>query len=736
LIRLSCNLKQLITKTQMSKTASGAWRPAERLLAPLTGVATAAALLFVPAQAQVPTGPATPLVAPAAPAAPGASTFAPRQAANQAPSGPPLTLKDAVQQAVLTNPEVLARWHGIKVAESERDAARGGLLPRLDLNAVSGIERRSDTGSTYSRRLGGLTLNQLLYDGFATYGEFQRLDFTTRARVFEFFDTSESVALEAARAYLDVVRYRELVFLAEDNYVDHRAVFSQIDRRVRARVARGVDLEQVSGRLALAEANLLNETASLHDSTARFLRIVGLMPPAEMPMPALLADGLPDGAAQALAQAQARNPALLAAIQNVRVSQAALDTRDGAFRPRFDLRLRREYNRNQQGLPADYRTDGAEVVLSWNLFNGLSDRARNRQFAEQMNLAKDVRDKTCRDISQTLIIAYRDIRKLTEQLEYLVQQQASIGKALIAYRQQFDIGQRTLLDLLDTENELFQAKRAVVNTRQDLHLAHARTHAGQGNLLGALQLRKLDSGPEEETAQWAAASEPAHNCPAEPVPVYTPDKASLVRRAAEVARQVPVLNARERALAESSAPAPGGAAETGGAGAVVPPASGSRSAPAGAAAPAIAPSARTPSAGTGPQASASAGSTTPVAAPSALPPNTEGLREAIDAWRRNWAAGNVNEYLAAYAPDFTPAAGMDRSSWESARRSVMGRSTGTRVEIENLRIEMIRDDRASAVFTQRYSSAQYRDTVVKTLQWRRINGAWRIVQESAVSAER
>jgi adhesin transport system outer membrane protein len=725
---------QLITETHMSKTASGAPCPSGRLLAPLTGVATAAALLFMPALAQVP----TPLAAPAAvPSGPPAAT-APAPGARPPVTGAALTLKDAVQQAVLTNPEVLARWHSIKSAESERDAARGGLLPRVDVSAASGVEWRSDTGSSYNRRGGSVTLNQLLYDGFATYGEFQRLDFATRARVFEFFDVSETIALEAARAYVDVARYRELVFLAEDNYVEHRAVFAQTERRVRARVARGVDLEQVSGRLALAEANLLTETANLHDTTARFLRVVGLQPSAEMPPAALLADGLPAGASQALAQAQARNPALLAAIQTVRASQAALDTRDGAYRPRFDFRLRRDYNRAQQGLPSDYRSDGAEVVLSWNLFNGLSDRARNRQFAEQMNVAKDVRDKTCRDISQTLIIAYRDIQKLTEQLDYLVQHQASIGKALVAYRQQFDIGQRTLLDLLDTENELFQAKRAVVNARQDLQLAYARTHAAQGSLLSALQLRKLDSGAEAEAAQWMAASEPAHNCPAEPVALYTPDKPALLQRAAELSKQVSVLNARERALAETSiVPVPGVAADPRAAVAGVSPATGAQTTAPSNGAPSTLPAPGTRSTATPPTVSQAPASAVPGAtATSAYPAVAEGLREAIEGWRKAWTEGNVNGYLAAYAQDFTPAAGLDRSSWESARRSVLGRSTGIQVNLENLRVEMVGDDRASVVFTQRYRSAQYRDTVIKTMQWRRVGGSWRIVQESAVSAER
>jgi outer membrane protein, adhesin transport system len=648
-------------------------------------VAVSAALVCNPGHAQSPRSPAG---APPANVAP---------APGMVPRVPSLTLKDAVQQAVLTNPEVRSRWHAIQAAEGERDAARGGLLPRLDVSASTGRERRTDLPGTYDRRGGSITLNQLIYDGFATYDEYRRLDHASRARMFDFFETSEQVGLEAARAYLDVIRYRELVWLAEDNYVEHRAVFAQTERRVRAKVARGVDLEQIAGRLALAEANLLTEVANLHDTTARFVRVVGLTPPQELPVPAPLTAGLPAMASEALKQAQARNPALLAAMETVRASQAALDTRDGANRPRLDLRLRRDLNRSAQSLPSDYRGDTAELVLTWNLFNGLSDSARNRQFAGQLNSAKDLRDKTCRDISQTLLIAFRDIGKLTEQIDYLVQHQESIGRALVAYRQQFDIGQRTLLDLLDTENELFQAKRAVVNARQDLQLAYLRTQAARGSLLESLQLRKLDTGREEDVARWASAADPAQNCATEPVTAYVPDKPALLQRAAEVSQRASVLNARERALSETSV-VPGAAVQAGTPGP----------------APTIAPA-------------------RPTGAP--LPPAAveQSLQDALDGWRAAWASGNLAAYLDFYAAEFDPEGGNARPEWEAARRTSFSRNADVRIELNDLNVERTSASQARTRFLQRYTSNRYRDTVDKTLEWRLQEGRWRIVRELATT---
>lgn len=595
----------------------------------------------------------------------------------------PFTLKEAAQQAVLTNPEVLSRWHTIRAAEGERDSARGALLPRVDLTAAAGPERRSDLGRS-NRSANTLSITQLLYDGFAARNEVQRLDHTTKVRLFEFFETSQAVALEAARAYFDVIRYRELVRLAEDSFVEHRSVFAQTERRVNAKVARAVDLEQVSGRLALAEANILTETANLHDTTARFQRLVGRLPSREMPVPPHLTRDIPTDAASAIALSQQRSGALLAAIENVRASQAALASRSGAYMPRLDARLRSGQGSNNPPALGRFNSTAAELVLSWNMFSGFGDLARERQFAEQVNVAKDLRDKTCRDIRQTLIIAYNDISKLKEQMEFLVVREAAVGKALAAYRLQFDIGQRTLLDLLDTENELFQAKRAVVNAAHDLSIAYARTQAGLGTLLRALDLASLDTGAEADLAQWRSDGDQAQHCPPEPVDVYTLDKQALMQRAVQQSARLSMLNARERAIAEVTAPV------------------------------AIA---GTPGAGSEPAKADAAA-----------------VQQALENWRAAWASRNIDIYLGVYAPDFTPPNGMTREAWEKRRRDVIGRATDMEIALQSVVTTMEGTDRATTVFSQQYRSASYRDSVTKSLQWQRVGGRWLITGESTGAA--
>ncbi|MFZ2974397.1 MAG: TolC family protein, partial [Ferribacterium limneticum] len=143
----------------------------------------------------------------------------------------PATLKQVAQRAVLNSPEVTSKWHAYRAADEEIGVARGGYFPRVDLTAGSGRESlRQPTAADrdYTRSGVMLSLNQMLFDGFATRNEVRRLDKARIVRYYELLDASETTALEAGRAYLDVLRYRHLVDLAKDNYVQHKATYDQI----------------------------------------------------------------------------------------------------------------------------------------------------------------------------------------------------------------------------------------------------------------------------------------------------------------------------------------------------------------------------------------------------------------------------------------------------------------------------------------------------------------------------
>ncbi len=463
-----------------------------------------------------------------------AIAFAQGASSNQGES-----FREVTQQTLLTNPEVQARFNLWQAAREERAAAAGGFYPRLDVSANTLREerRRLGTENRYNVNQATLTLTQMLFDGFATRHEVSRLDHAALVRFFELHDISENITLEVVRTYSDVARYRELVQLAEENFARHRAIFDLIQDKVQAGVARRVDLETSSGRMALAEANLLTEVSNLHDVTTRFIRLTGKAPAADIGMRPDLSGTLPADAKAALDKAVRRNPALWAALQNVRAARSAATARDADFMPRLDLQARSSTGRNLDGIAGRDTTNSIGLVLNWNLYSGGTDMARARQFASQLNAAQDMLEKSCRDLRQTLLIAFNDTQKLNSQIQYLDQHQLSTEKARDAYRLQFDIGQRSLLDLLDTENELFQARRAYANAIHDLEISYARVSASMGQLVSSLTLVAQGSDPLTDLLSDSESDELMNSCQAEAPVIPGINQAAIERRVGELKRE-------------------------------------------------------------------------------------------------------------------------------------------------------------------------------------------------------
>ena len=481
-------------------------------------------------------------------------------AAGAASAQPADPLRAAVELAVNTNPDVTARFNAYRASVDAVDVARAGYLPRVDLNATVGSEReqitsRNPQSQTLNRNEVGLSLTQLLWDGLGTRNEVARFGHDRLARYFELVDVTEQTALEATRAHFDVQRYRRLVQLAEDAYVQHRYAYLQIQSRVKAGVGRGVDLEQAAARLALADSNLATEVANLHDVTARYQRVVGVAPPKNLPTITMLRAGLPATPTDAMTTATRQSAAISASIENLRAARATTDGRKSLYQPRVEARVRGTAGHNVDGIQDQTRFNVAEIVLNWNLFNGGADQARVRQQTSLMSQAADQRDKACRDTRQTTAIAYNDTRKLADQLVYLDRNTLAIEKARDAYRQQFDIGQRSLLDLLNSENEVYTARRSYANAEFDLGFAYARTHAAMYQLGAQLGVTRVDT-VANEAADWAQGEDAPARCPIMVAEVISTDHGDLDARALRMTANAPAPAAPAATPAPATAVVP------------------------------------------------------------------------------------------------------------------------------------------------------------------------------------
>lgn len=643
-----------------------------------------------------------------------------------------LTLKEVVQKVVLTNPEVLAKWHAFKAAGGDVDVARSAMYPKIDFTTGIGRETLKQPGSTdrdYSRGGYTLTLNQVLHDGFATSSDVKRLDKARLTRYFELLDAAEAAALEAARAYYDVIRFRLLMFLAENNYIEHRSSYEQLLRRAQSGAGRRVDVEHAASRVSLAELNLNTEAANLHDVMARYLRLVGDRPPPVMFGPPGIAKEFPATEQDALKLAFKHNPTLLAAVENVESAHYDLEVRRGAFHPKLDFRMRSENTGNYLGGGGARENNVAEVVLSYNLFNGGADTARQRVFVERKSLARDLRDKSCRDIRQTLSIAYNDVKRLKAQLTSLSLQVSSIEKTREAYKAQFNIGQRSLLDLLDTENELLNARRTEVNADVDIALAYFRTQAGIGRLLEYFGLKRIDEQDKPDASEFTSLAE-SEFCPPEAPKSYLVD--------------IEALNARAMTLLDTQKKMDSPPGET------RPAASGDLVAGAHLSTPPSIPtlelsrpeksSVQTPvkpilSAPAKPASKPKNSVEQLAEKPAQTIPSVTGQRQEIEertkAWAAAWSARSYNDYKEFYAPSFQPTDGASRGEWAKQRERRLAAPTSIQVFVGKISFNEETQESVVAEFDQRYTSDRYSDTTLKTLKWIKVDKHWMIESETS-----
>lgn len=234
---------------------------------------------------------------------------------------PVVPLKQLVEKVVSSNPEVQAKYHNYLGAGFEQDVVKGGYLPKVDITSSYRRQENIDNGRSKASGLAvptwnnELVLRQMIFDGMATPNEINRLGHAQRVRYYELQAAMQNTTLEFMRSYIDTLRYTQLADYAKSNYVTHKQLFDKIKERVEAGVARRVDLEQATGRLALAEANLLTEATNLHDVTARMQRLLGELPPATLEQPEFYKAGAQATPVEALRVAYLQNPDLLSTIE-------------------------------------------------------------------------------------------------------------------------------------------------------------------------------------------------------------------------------------------------------------------------------------------------------------------------------------------------------------------------------------------------------------------------------------
>lgn len=411
------------------------------------------------------------------------------------------TLKEVITFAIETNPQVVSSAKRRDAADFAIDAARGGYFPRADFIWGKGRERSQnpttiavrpdDSWVSLNRKQEGLIINQMLFDGFGVKGEVDRRRAISESTAHRVYGTAEEIALQAIEAYLDVLKNRELVSFAKENLAAHQKTYDQVKLRADKGVGRRADLDQIDARLALAISNLAAAESNLRDSEIAYLKVVG-KPPVNLTTPAV-PQSIPRSVDEAVRIGQENHPVLKSALADVDAAQAQREVARSFLAPRVELEASYSNNRNIDGLEGPNRDRMLMLWLKWNAFRGGFDYYRLQETGVQINEATEIARNTNRQVEAAVRLAYNAFATARDRLPSLERYVRSSDTTRGAYASQFDIGQRTLLDLLDSENEYFSARSTYTNGKFIEMVARYRILNAMGLLLST-----LDVAPPEQ----------------------------------------------------------------------------------------------------------------------------------------------------------------------------------------------------------------------------------------------
>jgi adhesin transport system outer membrane protein len=412
------------------------------------------------------------------------------------------SINDALKQAVLTNPGVGEASANRRATESELRQTQSTLLPQVRLEARYGPEKFDQSNPVVSSsalpipiqgngawRNGSqesVVVRQILFDGFASIHDIWRQSARVNAAAFRVRERTELIALDAAEAYVDVVRYIRLVALGEQNVANHERIFANVNSRFSGGRAGEGDLEQARERVENARATLAEFRKSLDDARAKYRKVVGLEP-FNVRFPGPLA-GLPGSRDEALAIAVRFNPTIQAAQADVDAAKHAYRVTDGAFVPTFSLEGRATHNDNTYPyLGATHDDYSGKVVMSWDIFRGGQDVWRRSEMAERQTEATMRHAKLQRDAIESIDKAWSGRTITATRVAALARQMQADKKTIAAFDKEYELGQRSLIDLLNAQNQYFNAAVSLTSSRGVIVFADYQLLAAMGTLLEYLK---------------------------------------------------------------------------------------------------------------------------------------------------------------------------------------------------------------------------------------------------------
>jgi adhesin transport system outer membrane protein len=327
----------------------------------------------------------------------------------------------------------------------------------------------------------------MIYDGSSTRNLVKQQSALVDAAIARLGGAQENVSLRAIQVYLEVLRRGLVVELAEENLGYHEQTLGKITERFKSGVGTKVDVVQTRGRQAQSKANVLLAQRAEKDGIAEFYRVVGEQP--EMLVLPQAVGGVPGTLENVIEIALANNPGIKAVEAELEAAIAARKQARASFFPRFDLEVGATRNDDNDGSVGANDDESAVIRMTYNIYRGGADRARlNEAEAREFVVRETVRSNQ-RAIEEDVTLIWNELQDILIRVEYLDIHVKSTEEVLGVYREQLTLGKRTLLDLLDIQNELLRAQVSKLSGDYIALLARYKVLASTGQLLETLKIR-------------------------------------------------------------------------------------------------------------------------------------------------------------------------------------------------------------------------------------------------------
>ncbi|QFT76809.1 TolC family protein [Erythrobacter sp. THAF29] len=420
-----------------------------------------------------------------------------------------VSMQAAIDAAMRSNPEILQAQYNKEGIQFERKQAQGLYGPRVDFEASAGIRRLENT----TRRNLGIANNELYPIEAGITGEWTVIDFGRRrgellrqaARVdgasLRVLERSEFIALQVSRQYLDVLLQQRVQAAATDNRRFHELLVGDLSQGVSQGSISIADQQQAEERLQAAIVREEEARRAFNDAQITLRALTGLDIFAGNMPPDLMAQ-MPGSLEMAIGQSRTRNPLVREAQADVDAANALVKAAEADIYPTIGLEVRGRIGEDIDGFAGETNDVQGRVVLRWNVFDSGIRKARVQEEIRKASMARYALHQRQREAEQDVRSAWNALETQGRVVGALERQSNVSDDLLLSYRSQFNIGRRSLLDVLDAQNTRFNTQVRLETARFSEMFARYQILAATNTFLDALGMTPGTGAGEDERGRF------------------------------------------------------------------------------------------------------------------------------------------------------------------------------------------------------------------------------------------